>query len=67
MADFTDKASFEDVVCKKATDKALLVSINGDDYWVPQSQVDDDSEVYREGDSGELVVSEWWAEKEGLL
>lgn len=48
------------------TDKALLCEIEGDQYWVPQSQIDDDSEVYERGHSGKLVVTEWWARKNGL-
>lgn len=54
---------------KKRSDsgKALLCTIDGVDTWVPISQLDDDSEVYDVGHSGKLVVSEWWANKAGLL
>lgn len=53
--------------CKKATEMAILVAIDGKDHWVPKSAIDDDSEVYDEGHEGELVVHEWWAEKQGLI
>lgn len=57
----------EDVVCKHATQKALLVEVDGDEVWVPQSQITDDSEVWKEGDTGTLVVTEWIAEQKGWL
>jgi hypothetical protein len=52
----------------RATALALLVRFeDGKEYWVPQSQIDDDSEVYEAGGEGKLVVSHWWADKQGLL
>jgi len=39
--------------------------IFGEDTWIPYSQIDDDSEVFREGDKGTLIIKDWWAEKEG--
>ena len=60
------------VVVIKQTDKAVLCkptddSAEGGDeaFWVPQSQIHEDSEVWKEGDEGELVVSGWYARKEG--
>jgi len=59
--------SFKGVLCKRQTPKAILVELQQEkEVWIPQSQIHDDSEVYREGDAGTLVVSEWFAEKEGL-
>ena len=47
--------------------KAILVSIDGElEKWIPQSVVDDDSEIWKEGDEGDLVVKSWFAEKEDL-
>lgn len=40
------------------------------DRWIPWSQVDDDSEIMeasRKGDEGDLVITNWIAEKKGLL
>ena len=51
----------------RATEKALLVDIDGNEMWIPQSVIHDDSEVYEEGDTGLLVVKGWWAQKQGLL
>lgn len=56
----------KDVQVLKATPAALLCRIQGDQFWVPQSQVHDDSEVYQEGDKGALVCSEWIAESKGF-
>lgn len=51
----------------RATERALLVKLeSGDEVWIPQSVVHDDSEVFKEGHYGEVIVQEWWAEKEGL-
>jgi len=54
--------------CTKSTPKAILVDIEGMDepLWIPQSQIDDRSEVWCEGDEGDLVISEWLAEQKGI-
>jgi hypothetical protein len=67
MPEFKDKVEFEDVVCKAATDLAILVTIDGKDFWIPQKQVDDDSEIWKRNDEGKLVISEWIALKKGLI
>ena len=57
----------ENVVCVAETDKAICVSspLFDEDEWVPKSQVHDDSEVWKEGQEGDLVVKDWIAEKKG--
>jgi hypothetical protein len=67
LPEFKNKVPFEDTVCKAATDKAILVTIEGTDCWIPQTQVDDDSEVWKRGDEGRLVISEWIATEKGLI
>lgn len=59
----------EKAECLKQSEKAILVSAPDfdDDEWIPQSQITDDSEVWKEGDEGKLVVTEWFAEKKGWL
>lgn len=66
MPEFKEKVSIEDVVVLRATDKAILCSIDGDEVWIPKSQVDDDSEVWQDGDEGTLVISAWLAKVKGL-
>lgn len=58
---------FHDVTCKAATGAAILVEIEGEDFWIPITQVHDDSEVYRKGTEGTLIINDWWAEKKGLV
>lgn len=55
--------------CTAETAKAILVEADGFDEptWIPQSQIDDDSEVYGKGDEGTLVISEWFARKQGWI
>jgi Ser-tRNA(Ala) deacylase AlaX len=54
------------VTCLSETAKAILVSVAGKALWIPKSVLHDDSEVWKAGDEGVLVVNEWWAEREGL-
>ncbi len=50
----------------KETEKALLVTSDIEpDMWVPKSVIHDDSEVYGEGHTGDLIVQRWWAEANG--
>jgi len=51
----------------RETEKALLVEIEGEEFWLPKSQIDDDSEVYKDGTEGTLVIPLWLAEKHGLV
>lgn len=61
--------SIEDARCIRQTEKAILVDAPELDEpeWIPQSQVDADSEVYKFMDEGVLIVSDWFAEKRGWL
>lgn len=61
--------SLNDAVCTKETDAALLCVIEGEEHWIPKSQVSDDSEVFDDQDNAEgtLVVSEWIAKQRGLV
>jgi hypothetical protein len=54
------------------TEKAILVEHEFFDtedcqIWIPQSQVDEDSEIWKKGQLGDLVVSSWFAEQKGWL
>jgi len=53
-----------------ATDAALKVDYEGEEMWIPFSQIDDDSSIFAAthvGEVGELVISEWLAKQKGLL
>lgn len=58
--------SFENVTVLYETEKALLVDIDGDETWIPKSVIHDDSEVYKMETEGQLVLPQWFAEKEKL-
>lgn len=66
----------EDAKCIKQTAKAILVTAPdfGDDIkgrpvevWIPQVAVHEDSEVYKEGTEGVLIVADWLAEERGWI
>jgi hypothetical protein len=44
---------------------AILVEFQrlGEERWIPQSVVHPDSEVYKKGQKGKVIVYTWWAEK----
>lgn len=57
-----------EVTLLRKSAKALLVDREGDEQWVKNSQIHDDSEIYEETqlkESGELVIPTWLAEKKG--
>ncbi len=68
-----------DVKCKflKETEKAVLIEVDGDEAWIPKSQVDDayaegSSLVFswdelERGDAITIVIPEWLAEDKGLI
>jgi hypothetical protein len=58
---------FEDVTAKASSSKALLCEIDGEEFWIPKSQIHDDSEVYAKDQTGKLVISRWIAEEKGLI
>jgi hypothetical protein len=66
----TETFSIE-VTLKRKTAAALLVEDeDGEEVWIPSSQVDDDSEIWDDskvGEQGKLVIPEWLATKKGWL
>lgn len=50
---------------EESTDAIKLQPKEGKAFWVPKSAVHDDSEVYKDGDEGTLIVKDWLAEKRG--
>jgi hypothetical protein len=58
---------FKAVECVKETERALLCIIDGEEKWIPKSQITEDSDVNDEGDIGTLVVTEWFAIQDGLV
>ena len=46
------------------TDQAILVVIDGEDHWLPQSQLDEWPDV---GESGTIMIKTWLAEERGFI
>lgn len=64
----SDPVSLGEGKAIRETDKAILVALeSGEQKWLPKSQIHDDSEVWSEEQSGDVVVKRWFAEKEGLV
>lgn len=53
-------------VVEKETENAFLFVIDGEEFWVPKSQVAD-ADSYAEGDKNASVsITKWIAEKVGI-
>ena len=61
--------TIEHAVCVAESPQAICVvaPVLDKSEWIPLSQVDDDSEVYKKGTRGDLIITEWLAEKKGWL
>ena len=62
-----ETVEFEDVTALRESDLAICVRIDGEQHWIPQSQIHDDSEVWKSGQTGTLVITRWLAEQKGLV
>lgn len=62
-----DKVYIEDVQIHHETEKALCCIIEGEMLWIPKSVIDEDSEIWKKGQEGQLVVSEWFFAKIGRI
>lgn len=49
------------------TPKAIMFTHEGEEFWIPKSQIGNDSEVQGKGDTGTLIIPEWLAEEKGLI
>ena len=61
--------TIENAKCVHETDAAIFVEAPDldEDVCVPISQIDDDSDVYKSGTTGDLIVSDWFAGKQGWI
>lgn len=55
----------EDAKLIRSTPKAGLYQIDGEEHWIPWSQINEGS-VDRDGETGSIYISEWIAEQKGL-
>jgi hypothetical protein len=57
-----------DVTLVKITEGAFIVDTGDDEVGIPRSLIDEDeSEIDEVGDTGVLLVEEWFAVQEGLV
>ena len=56
-----------DEVVRESDDALLCKFATGEQEWIPKSQIDDDSEVYKAGTDGVLVIPEWLALEKSLI
>lgn len=57
--------------CVAASKNAICVTLGkpGEgrtEFWIPSSQVHDNSEVYQKGDTGKLIMSRWIAQQKNI-
>jgi len=59
----------EDCYCSYDTEKAICVESENldDEEWIPQSQIHEDSEVWKKEDEGTLIVNDWFAKQKGWI
>lgn len=50
----------------RQSDLAALCLIDGEEAWLPWSQIDEGSEIAKDGDSGTIWIPEWLADAKGL-
>jgi hypothetical protein len=62
-----DPVEIDDVTVERETAAAILCLIDGEGVWIPKSQIHDDSEVWKSGTEGKLVIPIWLAEEKELV
>ncbi|KKM48722.1 hypothetical protein LCGC14_1557450 [marine sediment metagenome] len=73
--EFGEAVEIEGVIVEAETDAGYtdhgalkcMMPEQPESVWIPKSQVDDRSEVYKSGDKGVMMISEWIAKKKGLI
>lgn len=63
--------SIGEAICVRETEKSIFVQMDpgkrSEHHWIPQSQVHDDSDVWKVGQRGQLIIKRWWAEEKGFV
>lgn len=57
-------------VQRTTNDAVLVVDCDGDEYWIPKSQICEESDINNiseDGEEGDLVIPEWLAIEKGLV
>lgn len=56
---------YAEVIREAPSGKALLVLLDGEEIWIPKWAIHDDSEVWKDGQDGELIVKYRFADVMG--
>jgi len=59
-----------EIYCRLVAETDLAICITDDDetdYWIPKSQIDDETEIMPVDGTMTLVIPEWLVEKKGLI
>jgi hypothetical protein len=56
----------DDCTVKATTDKAVLVEYEGEEHWIPRSQISDGDELEKGDEAITVSVTEWWARRNGF-
>lgn len=65
MDDAWDIGGKSRIVRESVSGLAWYISIEGvGGKWIPKSVIHADSEVWRKGHAGKLIVKAWWAERQ---
>lgn len=57
----------EEVTVLRETGAAILIEYENEEFWIPKSQIQEDSEACSKGDVGTLSIPKWLAKEKGLL
>ena len=67
MAEWIDEIEIDvDEVIVETDDAILAMLEDGREEWFPKSHISDNSEVYKKGHSGGMIISPWIAKQKGL-
>ena len=60
---------FENAECSGESENAIYVVFEEDheEHCIPKSQIHKDSDIREYGDTGNLIITRWIAEKRGLV
>lgn len=64
--DRDDPVYLDEVLVVGQTDAAILVQYEGEEVWIPKSQILSDSQVEFVGDRGILAIPRWLADDRGV-
>jgi hypothetical protein len=49
------------------TGRAVLVRYQGEEMWIPFSEIDPASDVWKKGDTGKMIIPRWLARNKGIV